>query len=273
MASFALENQKGQSLLIVVLVMIIALTVGLALISRTLTSVKTSTEEASSQKALGAAEAGIEQSLKSNTPINQTSFGSDSKFETSISPVSGRSFMVNGGNVVQRDDDVDVWMSDYSTESAKLYLNPISSNVSVSFGTATNACDNPAIEIDVISGSKTAPIQNSYAYDPCVSRRAANRFSAPEAGSGDNFTDPSGNTISFSHKTPTISVTNGLFMRIVPIYKSSKIGVSSSNSLPSQGSIVNSIGTSGTTKRSIVVFQGFPKIPAEFFPYSLFSPQ
>ena len=68
------EKQKGQVLLIVVLVMIVALTVGLSLISRSITNLRTSTEEAESQKALAAAEAGIEQALESGQDIQLASF-------------------------------------------------------------------------------------------------------------------------------------------------------------------------------------------------------
>ncbi len=261
------SNQAGQALLVVVLVMIIALTVGLSLISRSITSIKTSTEEANSQKALSAAEAGVEQSIKSNSAIGNPSFGSDTKFQTSVTKVLGTSFLLNGGDIIQRDDSADVWLSDYSTESAKLYLNPVSANVTVNFGTSSNLCNNPAIEIDVVSGGKANPILNKYSYDGCVSRRAANHFSAPAGGAG-NIIDG----VSFVSKTPSISVNFGLFLRITPIYADSKIGISSSVALPAQGSIITSTGTTGTATRKITVYQGFPKIPAEFFPYSLFSP-
>jgi hypothetical protein len=266
------KSENGQSLLIIVLVMIIALTVGLALISRSITGIKTSTEEVSSQRALGAAEAGIEQSIKANSAISKSSFGSVAKFQTTLSLINGKSFLVNGGDEVQADDNVDVWLSDYSTQSARLYLNPVSlANITISFNTATDNCANlsinSAIEVDVISGSKISPIQNTYVYDPCVARRTSNHFSAPQVGAGNIISG-----ISFSNKTPVISVSNGLFMRIVPIYAGTKIGISSDVSLPSQGSIITSVGSSGTTQRSVSVYQGYPKIPVEFFPYTLFSP-
>lgn len=266
---FKKYNQSGQSLLIVVLVMIIALTVGLALISRTITSIKTSTEEAESQKALGAAEAGIEQSIKLSSPLPITPFGdpgSKTNYQTQVSPIGGTQFLVNGGNIVARDDDVDIWMSDYSTDQSKIYLNPVTSTVTISFGSSSDACQNPAIEIDVISRSRTTPIQTSKVYDPCPSRRTTNNFSTPQspgqAVSG----------ITFSYETDPISITDGLFIRVVPIYKDTKLAVTSTSSLPAQGAIITSEGTSGSTKRSISVYQGFPKIPAEFFPYALFVP-
>ena len=55
-----IKYQKGQILLLVVLVMTIALTIGLSLATRTITDIRTTTEEENSQRAFSAAEAGIE---------------------------------------------------------------------------------------------------------------------------------------------------------------------------------------------------------------------
>jgi len=264
-----IKSERGQALLLIVLVMIIALTVGLSLISRSITSIKTSTEEANSQKALSAAEAGIEQSIKSNAPIAESSFGTDTKFETTIIEVEGTSFLVNGGDIVRRDDSADVWLSDYSTQSANLYLNPTSADVTINFGTDPTQCNNPALVIDVVSGSKINPILDKYSYDPCASRRTANNFQAPVSG-GDPIEG-----ITFLYKTPPITIEEtqpGLFLRITPVYKDGTVGVTSNVALPAQGSVISSTGTTGTAVRKVTVFQGFPKIPAEFFPYSLFSP-
>ena len=60
------SNNSGQAILLVVLVMIVGLTVGLSVVSRSIVSIKTSTEEADSQKALAAAEAGIEKALNTS---------------------------------------------------------------------------------------------------------------------------------------------------------------------------------------------------------------
>jgi len=74
-------NQKGQALLIVVLVMVVALTVGLSIASKTIISLRTSTEEANSQKALAAAEAGIEQALKTNQIASGTFTDNQSSYQ------------------------------------------------------------------------------------------------------------------------------------------------------------------------------------------------
>jgi hypothetical protein len=59
---------------------------------------------------------------------------------------------------------------------------------------------------------------------------------------------------------------------VVPIYADTKIGVRGSSPFPSQGILVESVGTSGTTTRKIRVFKGWERVPIEFFPYNLFLP-
>src|SRR3989344_9543942 len=66
------RRQAGQILLIVILVIVISSTVGLSLVSRSITSLRTSTEEAESQEALAAAEAGGERALQGNISIGST---------------------------------------------------------------------------------------------------------------------------------------------------------------------------------------------------------
>src|SRR3990167_7914471 len=82
----------GQILLIVVLAAVVSLTVGLSAISRTITNTRVTTEEANSQKALSAAEAGIEE-LLSNQSLFATgttkTLSNNAIFEAKGKPVAG----------------------------------------------------------------------------------------------------------------------------------------------------------------------------------------
>jgi len=258
------SGQKGQVLLTIVLVMVIGLTVGLSLASRAITNLRTSQEEATSQKALSAAEAGVEQAAKSSTSSATGSFINNTTFKTSITQVSGTSFLLNGGNLISKDDGIDVWLSDYSTDSAKLYQNQWSGSMSFYFGNSSNGCNEAALEIIVISGSRANPLSRKYAFDPCLVRSNGNNFASVSPGG----------TVSdrvFPFKA-TISIVSGLIARVVPLYKLTPVGVVGDSGLPAQGSIVSSVGVSGDTSRKITVFQGFPTLPSEYFPYGLFVP-
>lgn len=259
------KNERGQVLLIVVLVMVISLTVGLSLASKSITSLRTSTEEANSQKALAAAEAGVEQAIKNNLSIASGSFSNNTTYETTITPVLGTSFQLNAGNPVLQDDGIDLWLSGYSTNDSELYTNPWTGTLTIHWGNTPTGCENAALELAIISGSRANPIMTRYTYDPCQARSSSNSFDPAPLNqrtiSGKNF-----------YYQAVINISSGLIGRIIPFYTNTVIAVTGSTALPSQGSTVVSTGVSGDTERKVTVFQGYPEVPSEYFPYNLFTP-
>lgn len=269
-----LRSQKGQALLIIVLVMVVALTVGLSLASRTIINIRNTREQASSQKALSAAEAGIERSIKSQASIGQTTLSNNATYQTTVTQVLGTSrFLLNGGGTVSKNDATYVWVTSYSSNPDSLWQSPWSGDLSIYWGTSGQNCDvannmPPAIEVSVISGSKDAPVMTRYVYDPCQTRRASNNFRPPTSSTPVTV---SGTTLTY---TATRTLANALLVRINPIYADSIIGAYGGGAiLPQQGITITSTGTSDdNTQRKVTVFQGYPEVPAEFFPYILFQP-
>lgn len=265
--------QSGQILLVVVLVMVVVLTVGLSIVTRSITSLRTTQEDASSQKAFSAAEAGVEQLINSgSTSESDSSFGADASYSVNTATVGGSStnFLVNNYAQVNQDDGADVWLSTYPS-----YSDPLTTPVTVFWGRSPEVCSaNPdlntmaAIEIAVISGSLTAPAMQRYAFDPCALRAQDNGLS----------TDiQAGQTVlskTFAHRV-TINVATGRLMRVIPLYAPTVMAVSTGGggpNLPAQGTLIQSTGVSGEVQRKIQVFKGFPKVPNEFFPMGIFSP-
>ncbi len=264
----SINKERGQVLLIIILVMVVALTVGLSVISRTITNLRTSREEATSQKALSAAEAGIEQVLKTVIPIPAgTSFSGEANttYGATVNQVLGTEVLVNGGNVVPKDDGADIWLVDHNADGTPNYSTPWTGNLTIYWGDTAGACNNAAIEIAVISGTLASPVLKRDAYDPCPARRGNNNFSSSSPGGV-----VSGKSFAFSAALPLI--TSGLVARVVPLYASSSIGVAGSVALPSQGFIIDSTGVSEGTTRKINVFKGYPQLPVQYFLYGLFSP-
>ncbi len=279
------QKEAGQTLLIIVLVMVVALTVGLSVASRSIVNLRTSTEEDSSQRAFSAAEAGVERVLKTNQQIPAQSsidLGNNSKIsQVQVLPVSGNEFLVNGGNPVSKDDGADIWLATHNADAEQTidYSTSLSPQFfTIYWGSSANGCSEAAIEVIVISGTIASSLTSKrYVYDPCGSRVASNRFDN-NVGSGKTI---GGKIFSYStnitgpHAIPNIS--NGLLVRVIPLYANTSIGVSTYNpggnnptSLPSQGKQIESTGVSGTTTRKITVFQGFPSLPAELFQYVMF---
>lgn len=264
-------RQGGQILLIVVLAAVISLTVGLSVASRVVTNTKISTDETDSQKALSAAQAGIEQKLKSNANSGTITFTNNKSSVTTTSiSLAGSQLLINGGNEIVQDDGADIWLSDNPT-----YLNPWTGNLKIYWKDNNSDCTkNAAIEIVVITGSKASPVATRYAFDTCASRRTGNSFAVPDPNDSKTISG-----VSFNHSA-IIAITSGLIARAIPLYANTSIAIegyaagstSTVQSLPTQGFIIEATGVAGNATRKVRVFQGFPKLPTEYFPYSLFLP-
>ena len=254
------QYQRGQVLLIVILSMVVTLTVGLSVISHTITTLRTTKESESSQRAFSAAEAGVEKLLNStNNSLPNTTLSNGSSFSGSVSTVSGSFIPVNNLSPVFQDDGADVWLSTYPT-----YTSPFNGTVKVYWSTSGNDCQAAAIEVLTITGTKANPVITHTLVDACDARRASNHAVSEQAGGTVN-----GTTFLRSYSIP---VTNGLLMRVIPLYTSTVIGVSGIGAnLPAQGQNIVSTGTAGGTSRKITVFKGYPRLPMEFFSYVLFS--
>ncbi len=284
-----LFGEKGQSLLIVVLVMVVALTVGLSVASRSIINLRITSEEQSSQSAFSAAEAGIEKALQissTGTVITDQTIGANATIKkTVITPVGGdKEFLVNNGTPVAEDDGVDVWLSHYPD-----YASPLSPQFfSVYWGTTSNSCSGntaSAMEIIVLSGSKVNPVSKRFTFDPCQTRANSNQFSPITSPTNVGAFIRAGKT--FQYRTPDNflnGVSNIFIVRVIPLYASAPIAIYTCNNggnncttLPLQGKQIDSTGIAGDvsqpTVRKITYFQGYPKLPSEFFQYVLFSSQ
>lgn len=275
-------------MLVVVLVMVIALTVGLSLASRSITNLRNSTDEANSQAAFAAAEAGVEQAVKLNLTSGSSVIANvllhdknNSQISSvDIASISGSEVLLNNGNPVFQDDGMDVWLSPHTDTASNLFSTSWNGTLYVNWGTSsdTSGCSDPALEIMILSGTRTQPSLQKYVYDPCATRRAVNSFpQAPQSGA---FTVNGVNgSMTFNYRAPLLPggpIANGLIARITPLYKAGSIGIIGNN-LPIQGKIITSTGTAGVgstsqTVRKIVFYQGFDSVPSELF-YSLFTPR
>lgn len=267
------RNQSGQALLIVVLVLVVALTVGLSVVSRSITNLKSSQDQASSQKALSAAEAGVEQAIKNQTQPNLAGGFHDAantSYLTTISSISGTTkFLIHGDNgqinKITKGNPAYIWTTKYSAGNP--WVSPWSGTLTVYWGEDSDSCKDAALEISVISGDKANPTLQRFAYDPCSDRRAQNnRFI--------NSSNPvSGTAFNLAYQVTLPHIDSVYLVSVNPFYVDTRIGVSSDTVLPFQGTNITSTGTADNqVQRKVFVFQGFPQIPAGLFPYTIFSP-
>lgn len=265
------KKQEGQTLLIVVLIMVISLTVGLSIASKTITNLRTSTEEVSSAQALSAAETGVQQSIKLGAGTTGNFASNNTAFNTSLTSVSGTSFLVNGGNVIPQDEGVDVWLIDHNSAGNLVVpfspWAPAGGTLTIYWGDSSTGCNNAALEIVKVTGTLASnAISTRYGYDPCAARGISNKLSSPLQSAS----TVSGKTFYYS---ASISVTSGLVVRIIPLYTNTVLAVTGSLALPSQGSIITSTGTSSNVVRKISVVANYYSLPSQFFTYGLFVPK
>lgn len=261
-----LNNEKGQVILLVVLVMVVALSVGLSLVSRNIFQLKTSLEDTDSQKAFTAAEAGIEEALQKGSNITGQSLGNNSSIsQVQITQIRSAQLLLNNSLPVRRDEGTDVWLSNYPD-----YSGALTGKLIFYWGTGSTPCNQAALEIITISSPAGSPIITRAAVDhnDCPGRITQNRFTNAAAGA----------TIlgqAFSYST-TINYTNGQYIRVVPLFADAEIGISNTTNadipltLPIQGKLITSTGTSGQSSRELTYFQSYQGVPTEFF-YSLFQ--
>jgi len=271
------NKQDGQILLVVILATVVALTVGLSAITRTVTNTRLSTEEANSQKALSAAEAGIEQLLSDpDVSLNpETPLSNDATFTAGSIEVLGSDFHLNDGGVILKDDGADIWLTSSPDFTAPGWPGPPGSTGTLTvYWTGEASCpDVAAIEIIVLEGNRLDPTMTRYTADSC----GRGNFDSVAASSYSLPSDPDKN-YQFSKSfdiTSNAGGDGGYIVRLIPLYQDTEMGVSvdAGPDLPVQGHVIESVGTSGDTKRKLRVFRANPRLPIEFFPYNVFLPE
>ena len=155
-----INNQKGQILLIVVITMIVALTVGLSIASRTVTELRLSRQNEESQRAFNAAEAGIDRVLQQGGEITlEEQLGNNSTFAVTATEYDGSQIVLNNGEEVDQDVGADVWLSVYPDFSSQI----ASGRLTIYWGDEdqTNCTETspvrPALQAVVLQGDIAAP--------------------------------------------------------------------------------------------------------------------
>ncbi len=275
-----MKKQRGQVLLLVVLTMVVALTVGLSIASRVVTELKISKQNEESQRAFQAAEAGIQQTLKQGSNISSRDLDNNAELSTIIdnSTTQGLAIDVNTGIPVDQDTGADVWLSVYNPDITASFTSPMDASgagVDIYWGSSTQTnCTVPpgdtivpALEVAILQGPTNFPTIKKYLFeDPgCGNSRIPVGYDAATPGSFLRGTE------TYSYKA-NIKFTSGLVMKVIPIFNSTIIRVESlTTPFPNQGSVVTAKGKSGETARQIRYYTSLPQLPIEVFPYSIIS--
>ncbi len=286
--AFRAERQKGQALLLILLVMSLALTLVLSSVSRSVTDVEISKYEDDAIRAFDAAQAGIEKIMVGGTTSgtkvdlgNQASYipvvasGSASsnyvKYPLMLS--SGESavfFFVNHNLNANGDLEISCGGGGCSTPTQIRLCWGMP-------GTPSDSDVTPALYVqyyynfDEVNPDKWQNMSNladirteTFTADTNATRRTTlNNFSAPDTSGGVPCNiEPS----AFSTHYDSFPVGKRLlFMKVTMLYNDTPqpLGIRSASPLPSQGNEVASTGQSGDVYRKLMLYQGYPEIPFE----------
>ena len=247
--------KKGQVLLIVVMLLATALTLALTASYQSITETQLTKLEEENQKALAAAEAGIEKALQSKQEGSFISLGlsnlsgiDTSQSSVEISDQGSTTFITP---LLQKDEQYTFYLADYDYPNFNSYW---TGSLNIYLMTET-LC--PSLELTQIKNDNSL-VRNIV--DPCnqiTSNNLKLETTSGEPLGGVNFTYKLSSNLS-------ISDTKLLIVRV--LFAPTKIGFQGSTNFPLQGStIISTAKTQSGVEKKVQLFQSYPQIPAEFF--------
>jgi len=274
-----LFRNSGQALLVILLIMAVALTIGLAITSRTVTDVEISSQTEEAARAFSAAEAGIEEAL---VGIGTTTFGGG--FGEGVSYTTKRDLLGASSQFLfpeaTRADEVrTLWLAEYPDTQSYM-----ADSLILYWGNYDSG-ERPALEATIYFkiGSDYKVIR--YTLDS-ESRDPDNGFCRPGDGSPrcdgvlefiKNGSFPIGGKTARNKTTLDLLPASGgtlLFVRLRLLYANEATQVVGAEavvgSLPSQGVKIESTGLAGTSTRKVEVVRMHPAPPG-IFDFLLYS--
>jgi Tfp pilus assembly protein PilX len=280
------KSSSGQVVLITLLVLTIATTVALSLISRTTTDTTITNQTEESSRAFSAAEAGIEEALKtgigtSNTPVT---IANGVSYNTVVSTVGSAVGIFEFPKKTLKGMTETVWLANHDdatgiiNEATLAYTAP---SIDICWSTDTTTIPALAITLLYKESSDGSYRVAKAGFDPVGARATTNKFDSGWTPGGCG-----GTTQTYYRKTLTFSALNSLMapqtidptsdlliaLRIRPLYNDAKIAIDAGSIvLPKQGNRIESLGTTiGGTNRKVVVYQQY-RSPSSVFDAAIYS--
>lgn len=252
--------------MVLLLVMVVALTVGLSIASRSLTDVRISTQTEESQKAFGAAEAGVEEVLRQDLATLagsggiSSSVGTDAAYSVLVTAQGGAQSYAPS-RVVSQDDIAQINLSGGGLDGDQISV--YWAKTSDAGESANPNCASLEITFVYLSGSYQ---QSKSGFDPGTCGTTTSGFSLATEGS---FVIGSE---TYKERAQIVVPAGAVLMRLRPLYNRTSLAVDApaGNVFPTQSYVVESTGTSGEATRRIEVTRSLESLPP-IFDYVLYS--
>ncbi len=236
------QKQTGQIGIIVILIMMVMLTVGLSLASRSVKEVDISSEGEQATRAFNTAEGGVEQALSKIYEYEQTGDSWDESPDTEL-----LKYNIDKQNTFET--------KIFQGYSAKL---PLENQSNLVILWSKIDCDHDplpaAILVSIFSDRSGLIVSQHYAVDACAAR-SSNNFAGTTAGAGD---------YEFRYVVGNLDVgQTPLFARITPVYNDAEIRVVDLPSTVQYDILARGRGSSETLEtKAIAVDRTIPAAPA-----------
>ena len=278
--------KSGQALLVVLLMLGVALTIGISIASRSTTEVEISTTQQEAARALEAAETGIEKALGGVVVGNVVDQPVDTNpidtYSVNVQTVAGlqqlvsRTYLVGGDIATFNIEDIPSTVGP-GTPTPTPNEGPGGPNarVRVCWGEAGVSS---AVEVSLLSRQNPNPkdyFVRRWAYDPDGSRRGSNNFMAPPVATPNPTMCPrpdSGGSFRY-YAEPVIGkvATKPLYLQVRTLYNGEtpqQVGVSTVNGspcggagwcwfFPMQGKTITAVGVAGQVTKRLQVTESF----------------
>lgn len=290
-------NNKGQVILLLILVMTVALAIGLSVVQKSLVDISTASKVEQSSRAFSAAEAGIEKTLLYPTGSCGTDCNinfSDNSSTATVSDVPSMPAPATVGNrqealefpPLAKEDVAQVWLADLNSAAnppTEFYMpGSKTTNRGIEIYWGSTAVDKAAISIKIIYFDGTNYSTMPYYYDSDLSRATSNGFTGGSCATYSIDTTSGINRSFYCKQIITAPLPfpslNLMLVRIRLLYNSGSQPVAVRGfgtcghdcSLPAQARTIISTGISGETQRKVKVFQ-LNKVVPPYFDYAIFS--
>lgn len=246
--------KTGQAVLIVLLVIAVALGFGLSIISQSITDVKISKQEQESTRAFNAAEAGIEEALKSVTvgvgsiTVDGIEVDYEVESETALS------------NTVKESESLEVDLTGADAGLNMITINWVDTGVGIENPGSCTASSGQAPASLLISVVDNANQVTRYGLNACDLSADNGMINVTDSGVGD-----------FLRQYDLSVDASDELVRIRPVYNRTSVYVVGNVDLPVQAHSINSTAQAPTLEtKAIEVIQTEPATPS-VFDYVLFS--
>ncbi|OGG30578.1 hypothetical protein A3A63_01895 [Candidatus Gottesmanbacteria bacterium RIFCSPLOWO2_01_FULL_46_9] len=270
-------GQSGQVVLITLLVLTIATTVALSLISRTTTDTTITAQVEESSRAFNAAEAGIEEALISGVGTSGAQVLTPGvSYAVSVASIGNAVGIYEFPKKTLKGVTETLWLVAHDASGVPVIV-PTYTAPSIDLCWSSES----VIPAMVVTALYKESSDNSYrvakaAIDPDTLRSPPNQFTQTylPGGCGGNTNTAYKKTITFNALSASIDPASDtiIALRIRPAYSDTRFVIDAGATvLPLQGNRIESTGTTATgTNRKIVVYQQY-RAPSTMFDAALYS--